>query len=237
MQNIDPLRFFMIYGIQLTVGGILFLIIALLILRRSRKRLNQIFAMFFISIALSTLFNVIYVPLRNPLVVKALHLITTFFFAWAMVYLLLFNLILLKSKKMIDRKIQIASIAFWTAVLIGLAIIGFAGGVNIDVTTDWKPVWGQSFFIYEIVASMLLMFVPTIYFSSQIYQSFQNAELKKRWKYFLVGIIFYYFIWTGISIVNFLAIELVRSLWNIILLSCFSAFYILYYGVAKQLEE
>lgn len=236
-QNIGFLRLFMIYGIQLTVGGILFFIIAALVLKRSTKRLNQIFSMFFISIALSTLFNVIYASLRIALVVKILHLITTFFFCWAMVYLLLFNLILLKSTIRINKNIQIFSILFWTIILIGLVVIGFAGGVSIDETTNWRPIWDRTFFIYEVTTSFFLMFVPTVYFSIRIYRNFENDVLKNRWKYFLVGIFFYYFIWAGISTVNLLGNELIRTIWAFLLLISFLAIYILYYGVAKQLED
>jgi len=236
-QNIGFLRLFMIYGIQLTVGGILFFIIAALVLKRSTKRLNQIFSMFFISIALSTLFNVIYASLRIAPVVKILHLTTTFFFCWAMVYLLLFNLILLKSTVLINKNIQIFSILFWTLILIGLVVIGFAGGVSIDETTNWRPVWDRTFFIYEVTTSFFLMFIPTVYFSIRIYRNFENDVLKNRWKYFLVGIFLYYFIWAGISTVNLLENELIRTIWAFLLLISFLAIYILYYGVAKQLED
>jgi hypothetical protein len=236
-QSNDFLRLIMIYGIQLTVGGIVFFIIAALVLKRSTKRLNQIFSMFFISIALSTLFNVIYASLRIALVVKILHLITTFFFCWAMVYLLLFNLMLLKSTILINKNIQIFSILFWTLILIGLVVIGFAGGVTIDETTNWRPIWDRTFFIYEVTTSFFLMFVPTVYFSIRIYGNFEDDDLKNRWKYFLVGIFFYYFIWAGISTVNLLANELIRTIWAFLLLISFLAIYILYYGVAKQLED
>ncbi len=235
-QVYDLLRLIIIYIVQLTVGGILFIVIAILILRRSKKMLNIILSMFFFSIALSIFFNLIYAALRVALIVKILHLITTFFFFWAMVFLLLFNLVLLKSAKYMNRTKNMLIIALWSLVLFGLVVIGFFGGVSIDKTTNWKPVWNRFFYIYAITAMFFLMFVPTILYSYEIYRDFKSEELKRRWKFFIVGTFFYYFITAGISTVNLLADDLIRTLWGFVLLACFSAFYVLYYGVAKQLD-
>jgi hypothetical protein len=193
--------------------------------------------MFFVSIALSTLFNLIYAALRDPLTVRILHIIAYSFFCWAMVFLLLFNLILLKSEKKIHRNTQYLLIGIWSLILMGLLIIGVAGGVTIDESTGWKPSWDLSFFIYIIIVGMIFMVIPTIFFSLRIYRRFKDNELKRRWRLFLIGIFFYYFIWFGISVVNYLSNDFFRSIWAIILLLCFSSIYILYYGVAKQLTE
>ena len=97
VQNSDLLRFITIYIVQLGVGGILFILFAALVLLRSRKELNQIFSLFFISIAISTFFNVIYASLRINWLVKILKKKKNYFFCWTMVFLLLFNLMVLKS--------------------------------------------------------------------------------------------------------------------------------------------
>ncbi|MBD3212283.1 MAG: hypothetical protein GF311_06710 [Candidatus Lokiarchaeota archaeon] len=233
----EILRFIQIYIVQLSVGGILFILMAILILRRSTKKLNQIVAMFFISIALSTIVNVVYAPLRISVLMELLNILAYFLFNWAMVYLLLLNLLILRSTKLINSKIQIALIVIWTIILVGLFPIGLLDGVRIDGTTNWRPVWNLLFLLYGLGTGLFCMVIPTIYYSIKVYKSLGVDELEKRWRLFIAGMLFYYIIWAGVSIVNFVADEIIRTIWGAILLISFSAIYILYYGIAKQLQE
>lgn len=221
---------------MLGIGGILFIIVAALVLRRSLKQLNQIFSLFFISIAISSIINAIYASLRAPSLVLVLHLLTYYLFSFAMCFLFLFNLILLKSVKKIDRKIQLLFIAVWGLILLGIFPLGILDGVKIDETTGWKPMWEFSFFLYGFTVCFLYMIIPTLYWSIKIYKQFQDKEMKKRWRIFISGICFYYIVWGGNSIVNVLSIDFVRSFWSIILFFSFFTLYIIYYGVAKQLD-
>jgi len=234
---IDLIRFIEIYVIQLSIGGILFLFIAVLILRRSTKNLNQIFSMFFITIAISTITNIVYASLQDPIIVIILHILTYYLFSWAMVYLLMFNLLILRPIRGLNQITQVLLISVWAFILAGLFPIGINGGIIINTTPGWKPVWNISFLLYGIIFCSFLMIIPSIYTSIKIYNRFENRELKKRWKFFIIGIFFYYLIWGVNSITNFLANEIIRTLWGIIIFFSFSAIYILYYGVAKQLKE
>jgi len=237
IQTIDLARFIQIYIIQLGIGGIYFLIITALILRRSTKNLNQIFSMFFISVAIGTVINVIYAPLTNSVLVKFLNIFTYFMFCLAMVFLLIFNLMLLKSEKVINPRKQVIIVIIWALILLGLFFIGMLSGVSIDEKTDWKPVWDLPFFLYGIIVCSIFMIIPTIFTSIQIYKDFEDEEIKKKWMFFLIGISFYYFMWAGTTISNFLAKDLIRSVWGIIALIAFLAIYAMYYGVGKQIED
>ncbi|MFO7795237.1 MAG: hypothetical protein ACQERB_02925 [Promethearchaeati archaeon] len=234
---IDLIRFIEIYIVQLSIGGIIFLFFAVLILRRSTKNLNKIFSMFFITIAISSITNIIYASLQDAIIVIILHILTYYLFSWAMVYLFIFNLLLLRPIRGLSQINQVLLISAWAIILFGLFPIGISGGVIINTTSGWKPVWNVSFFLYGIIFCSLLMIIPSIYTSIKIFNRFENRELKKRWKFFIIGIFFYYLIWGGNSINNFLANEIIRTVWGIIIFFSFSAIYILYYGVAKQLEE
>lgn len=237
LQEIDLLRFIQIYIAQLGVGGIYFLILAILVLRRSTKNLNKIFAMFFISVAAGTITNVIYANLLNAPLVKFLHILTVFLFCWAMIYLFLFNLIILRSEQQIVRNKQILVIVIWTLIISVLFIIGLLGGVTIDESTNWSPVWELSFFLYVIIVCLLGMTIPTMYLAIQIYNQFEDEMLKKKWKFFLIGIVCFYVMLAGTGIANFLAETLIRNIWGIIAMVSFLAIYTLYYGVGKQIED
>lgn len=235
----DLSRFIKIYILQLGIGGIFFLFIAALILRRSRKKLNIVFSMFFISVALGIITNVIYASISiEPLmdVVKFLHILTFYLFTLAQVFLLTFNLILLKSEAIFGTLKQVLMIIVYAAVLSILFLIGMLGGVRLDPLTDWKPVWKLPFLLTVLGICIPSLIVPILYFSLQIYNKFENEELKKKWKFFLIGILLYFLMWAGTTISNFLAEKLIRDLWAIVAFASLLSTYTIYYGVGKQIN-
>lgn len=235
LQTMDLARFIQIFIIQLSIGGIYYFIIAYLILRRSTKRLNQIFAMFFITVALGTVVNVIYAPLTTNPLVLILHILTYFLLCFGQIFLLVFGLMILKSEKIITTSKQLLMILVFAALLSVFFIIGMTGGVQIDASTDWKPVWNLTFFLYAILICTFVAIIPTIYFSLKIYNQFEDPQLKKKWKYYLIGTCFYYFVWFGTSLSNFLNIAAFRTMWSLIALVVIISTYLIYYGVGKQI--
>jgi hypothetical protein len=235
----DPARFIQIYILQLGIGGIYFLFIAALILKRSRKNLNKIFSLFFISVALGTIVNVIYASISfEPLgiLVKFLHILTFYLFSLAQAFLLTFNLILLKSEAKINVKKQKILIAAYAALLSILFIVGMFGGVELNDATKWKPVWEVPFFLTAFIICIPTLIIPILYFMIQIFQKFQDEQLKEKWRYFMVGVLLYFVMWFGTSISNFLAQDIVRNIWAIVALISFLTTYTMYYGVGKQIE-
>lgn len=242
MKNVitmDLTRIIKIYVLQLGIGGIFFLFIAFLILRRSRKKLNLIFSMFFISVALGIIMNVIYASISiEPLtdVVRFLHILTFYLFTLAQAFLLTFNLILLKSEAIFDTLKQKFLLIIYAALLSIIFFVGMLGGLRIDESTGWKPVWYAPFLLTVYLICVPLLIVPTLYFSLQIYIRFENEELKKKWKFFLIGLCLYLVMWFGTSLTNFLADQFIRDLWAIISFISLLSTYTIYYGVGRQIS-
>ena len=96
--QLTPGRIITVYIAQ---GVILlaFLYLAIRILLRDRKRLNVIFAGLYISPAIGVLINFIYAPLTDPSIVLILNFFTNFGFFYAPIFIVVFDLILLKSEK------------------------------------------------------------------------------------------------------------------------------------------
>ncbi len=236
LQGIDFARIVQVYVIQLGIGGVYYFLIALLILRRSKKRLNVIFSMFFISIAIGTVVNVIYAGIFINVVVQFLNILTFFFFSLALVFLLLFNLIVLKSEKIITSSKQATIIIIWMIILLGLFIIGMLGGVEIDEARSWKPTWHLPFFSYAMIIGSVMSLV-IYYYTFQIYIQFEDPFLKKKWRYFIFGTIFFFIVWFGTSVKNFLANNTIDNIWAVIMLLGMLTVYSMYYGVGKQIKE
>jgi len=200
----DAARIFTVYGAQ----GILFaffIFLAYKILKRDRKRLNLIFSMFYLSVAVGLLINFIYAPMEDAaleLVVLLMNFLTNFFISFAVIFLVVFELILLKSEKVVTFGKQLLVIVGYGAALFCmiffLSIFTPGIGVTINQFTDWKPVWEIEFFIYVAIVVTLGSIIPTLYFAFKISKKFEDEVLKKKWKFFIIGVIALFIFMYGI---------------------------------------
>jgi hypothetical protein len=125
----------------------------------------------------------------------------------------------------------------FTAYLILLFIILLLTpvGLTLNESTDWHPVYTDFYFAY-IMIILSIPFVITLYFSVQIYKSFQNEDLRRRWKYFGFGITgLYVFAYSTLIIYKMLSgvIVLIMSLIDFVLI-ILSSFFV-YYGAIKEI--
>ena len=233
LYEIDIPRIIQVYIVQLGMG-IFYFFIGLKILKRDTKRLNQLFATFYILAASAAVINVIYASLFINPAVKILHFLTYFLFCFAIVYLLIFNLIILKSEKLFTIKKH--NIIAGTYAVSLLVLILIPGGITINKSTDWKPVWSLPFLIYALIVISCAI-VPTTYFSIQIYIELEDKIVKKRWAFYILATLIYFAILYLASISNFLNDPTFRLITSIAGLSLFATAYLLYYGVGKQIGE
>ena len=88
-------------------------------------------------------------------------------------------------------------------------------GVEINASTDWKPVWSWFLFIY-VMGVVTLVFIPSLYFAVKIYKKFEEEQIRKKWRYFLIGLIGLYIFAFGTLFSNALNIQTFRTIWSII---------------------
>ena len=101
----NPMRIVVIYIAQGAVFAI-FLYLGLKVLSRDQKRLNKVFGGAYLSPAVGLLINFIYGPLNNETIVLFLNFLTNFGIFYAPAFLVVFELILLKSEKVITPTIH-----------------------------------------------------------------------------------------------------------------------------------
>lgn len=235
----SPMRIITIYVAQMLVC-LWFAYLAYRILKRDRKRLNIIFAGFYLSGVIGNIFNFIYGPIPYVGVVLVLNYLTNFGIFYAPIFLVVFDLMLLKSEKVINTTKQLL-------ILIGYGIAMFCmiffiitpgWGVTLGPTTSWSPVWALPFFLYLICIESIFAVGPILYLSFRVYNKFEDEQLKKKWKQFIYGfcalIVFLY----AIFISNFLNIPNVRIVAVGIGIVCaLVGGYLMYNGVGRQLEK
>jgi len=237
---------------QLTLGRILqvyiaqgviivvFLYLAIRILLRDRKRLNAIFAGLYITPVIGVFMNFIYAPLTDETIVLFLNFISNATAIYAPIFIVVFDLIILKSEKIITTGKQLVIlIAYGIAVLCMGIFLFFPGyGVTINASTNWTPVWSIPIFIYVYAILTCFATIPASYFSIKIYQKFEDAQLKRKWKFFIFGFIalmtFMYLIFLSNTLDN-PNFRLILGVVGLILalLGGLS----MYYGVGRQIQK
>jgi len=231
-QYMDIARFIQVFLVQ-GLSGLFFLYITYRILKRESKGLNLILSGSYLSVAFGVIINMIYAFILVESVVYILHFLTYYLLCLSLIFLLIFVLIVDKSDKVITPKIQLVLIITFGVLLLGLLFI--PNGIVINQGTEWKPEWSWPFLTYSFIICSSIAIVPTTYYSLKLYFKFEYKELKKKWKYFLVGIFAYFFLYYGTSISNTLADPTFRLIWSLASLPTLFSLYFVYYGVAKQL--
>jgi MFS family permease len=230
---LDLARFLQIYIIQ---GGfaLFFLYMAFKVLRRGTKRTNLYLSSFYLSTFIGGTINIIYANIFVETIVLVLYFITYYILCFSMIFLFMFVLILLKPPDRISKKIQYLILILFSFVL--LALLFIPNGIVIDETTNWKPDWNWSFFLISTILMSSIVIIPTSYYSIKIHGKLGNLHLKKKWKYFLIGLSAYFFLYYGTSYSNTLNNNPFRLIWAIISLPTLLALYLIYYGVGRQLD-
>lgn len=219
-------------------GGVFFLILAILILKKGKYRQNITFSGFFIFIFLGGVFNAIYALLTtysDERTVVTLHIITYILFCYAQIFLLILNLILLKSERLITLKKQLIIMGVYGVLLFILFFI--PEGVRINESTHYRPQWNLLFFIYANIIWIGFALIPTVFTSIQIYKKLEDKTLKKRWLMYFIGTIMIYIELFGVGVLILINDPYLRQIWNIYDVSVLIGAFLIYYGIVRHLKE
>lgn len=232
----SPTRIITVYAAQ-GFMCLFFLFLAFKILKRDRKRLNVIFSGFYISPAIGFIINFIYAPLTDVSVVLMLNFLTNFFIFNSSIFIVVFNLILLKSEKAITTRKQLIILIVYSIAMFSMIVFLFIPGFGVTFNENWSPIWSFPFFIYLLVIETIGT-VSGLYLSFQIYKKFEDETLKKKWKFFIFGLSFIYIFMYGIFISNTLNIPDFRTIIGVVgLILALVGAYLMYYGVGRQIEK
>lgn len=230
-------RFITVYVVQGLMCAY-FAYIAIQILRRDTKRLNLIFSGFYICNVIALLVNFIYAPITEANIVLIMHVITTFFAFYSPIFILIFELMLKNPENMFKTKKQLSILIGYAGVLLFMLVFLFIDDWGVEIVPiELIPHWMMPFFIYLVSIVSICVVGPSFFISYQIYKKFDDNLLKKKWKYFIVGLGAFYACAYGIFISNFLNISIFRTIIGFTdLILIISGGYLMYIGVGRQLE-
>lgn len=175
----------------------IFIILGTLILRKDKKYWgNRFFALFFWLTAVALAFNLLYLFWHNEVIIIVFNIATIELVNMAVCCMLLGILIINKGEDEILHNIKVYSLI---VILIAL-IVGHIFVPSVTVGAEYDPSWGIFFGIYEIVFSQTILAL-IFYFSLTLFKEL-TPEMKKKFKLYLIGLIFLDLTLLSISIDN-----------------------------------
>jgi hypothetical protein len=234
--NLDLPKILQIFVVQ-PILGLFFVYFIVKILKKNKSRLNISLSLVYILTALGVVLNIIYSLISNELIVTILNFITNFSTLLSLVFLFCTNQILLKSK-IIFTKLKQGLVVGIYALLLFLMILfyPFGEGITINESTDWRPVMRLPLFIYVMVFITVCAIIPILITSYQIYHQFEDDDLKKRWAYFIIGVLGLIIFLYSIFINNFINNPTLRVIFSIYALSVVIWLFLIYYGIGRQID-
>jgi hypothetical protein len=199
-----------------------------------------IFSGFYLSGVIGTLINFIYGPIDNPDIVLILNFFTNYGIFYSPIFLVIFDLILLKSEKIITTAKQLVVLIVFGIAMFGMFFLLFIPGygVEINATTNWSPVWSPYFFLYVVLIETIGAVIPIYYLSLKVYKKFEDNVLQKKWKFFIYGFSALAVFMYGIFVSNTLNNATFRIVMGFIgLILALVGGYLMYYGVGRSLSK
>jgi hypothetical protein len=211
----------------------LFLAFGIKVLLRGTNRINIFFSGFYISISIGFLFNFILVFIIDEFLNALIYFLILFFLFLGTFFLAIFTILLKLGEEFSSMKLYPLLTTY--VILLFIILLLTPDGLTLNESTDWHPVYTDFYFAY-IMIILSIPFVITLYFSVQIYKSFQNEDLRRRWKYFGFGITgLYIFAYSTLIIYKMLSgvIVLIMSMIDFVLIILSS--FLVYYGAIKEI--
>ncbi len=212
-----------------------FIFLAYKILKQSKKKQNVYFSMMYISVAIGIFINFIYAPMTDPNLIIFLNFLTNYFITLGTIFLTVFVLILLKTEKVFTTIKQFTLILIYAILLFFMIVI--PDGVEVGPHTGWSPHWSWPLFIYVAIVITCMSVGPSLIYSIKLYNKFEDELIKRKWKFFIIGMSELFAVLYGTFFTHALNISLIRSIWAIIaLILSLTGAYLIYYGVAKKFK-
>ncbi|GAG61764.1 unnamed protein product, partial [marine sediment metagenome] len=128
----------------------------------------MIFSMFYLFPVFGLFMNFIYGPMTDEFLVSIFNFLTNFGIFYSPIFIVVFELMLLKSEKVISTSKQLLIIIIYGIALFGMLFFLFVPGFGVTIEgPSWSPVWSLPFFIYVFSVVTIGAVIPTLYFSIQ----------------------------------------------------------------------
>jgi hypothetical protein len=178
--------------------AIIFIILAYLIIKNDKDYIvNRFFAVFFISIVVACILQIVYLFNHAEFIIIILNILTNNALTFGLLMLLLAFIAVLKGEKMFFRdKMNLFLIIIISAIIIidfiwgvfGLQIYSFYIPPGIGVVSgSTKPLWNIPFGVFNIILTQIMILI-IIFISIKISRQ-SKGGVKKKFRLFILGVL------------------------------------------------
>ena len=238
LYQIEWTRLFIVLIPQSAVSFI-YLLISYKLLHRRKDQLIILLVSTYITLFLVSLINnsfvfLLIIEFENSLLMKGLYYILSFLTLFGFIFLLLFIVLLYKTDIKHIKKTFIIIIII--NALNFLLFLFIPDSISFNINENWNIQFSIFFTLTIYIYFALLIAFPIFIFSNRIYLSFEDNQLKKRFKFFMIGVFFYLLDLYGAILYNTWHNSIYRSIWSIItFILLISSSILIYYGIVKSL--
>ena len=207
-----------------------FIILGILILRKDKNYWgNRLFALFFWIVAVALGFNLTYLFSTDYLMILILNEVTIFLINGAIIAILFGTLVIYKGEETIikNKKTYISLIGLAVIILIQI-LLSYGNGVSVDN----DPYWSLEFGIYELVFSQFILI--TVFYCSYLFYRELSKDMKNKFRWFLVGLIFLDITLVSITIDNMNIIPGYGTIGAILNFMVVIGAFLIYLGIVRR---
>ncbi len=219
---------------------VLFLFLGLKVLKRGKQITNRYMGTYYVWMGVTMSLNVLYVALDVPVLIASLSNLVGASMVFAQVFLLLFVLIIRHSQAEINKQKQVLWITIAGLIGVGMFLVGMLGsgtiaGTNTD-TGDTVPVWSIYYASFFFAGSVLFIGL-TLYNAYVARKGFSDATMKKRFTYFLIGMILLFSLMVMNPWSNLEPAGTFRTIFGIYAIVIVPAAFLLYLSLGKEVAK
>lgn len=213
---------------------ILFFSLSGKILKRKLNSTTLTLSMLYILEATGFLLSVLFLFINTTLIGYILYLIATFLILFGVIFLVIFIISLLNIDEIFLLKKKYIIICSYGLIIVFSLFIPSA--ITLNESTNWKPVFSWFFLIILYLILTIYTFLPTLYLSIKLYRSFNDKRLRKKLKYFFIGIIGMLISLYGLILYNTWHDSIYRLIWGVLVFFIvFPSGILIYYGIGQNL--
>lgn len=231
-QQVDIFRLILLFTFQGAVS-FFFYYLGIKLLKRNLNKMSLILSSFYIVTGSGLLISVIYLPFKELFIGFIIYFIAAFLIPFGAIFLVIFIINLLYFDSKFSIKLQIAYMFIYGILL--FLILNIPEGIKISQETQWNPLYSWVFIIVFYLFFASLIIIPTIYFLLKLYNKFEDNELKRKLRYFIIGIIGMFITFYGLILYNSSIHPIFKMIWIGLSIIVIPSGYLIYYGIGRGL--
>ena len=204
------------------------------ILKRNFNRITLTLSLFYILPGSGFLLSIIFLLFSKNLIGYIIYLTAAFIILFGFIFLILSikNIVNIDSDLSL-KKDYIIIFVYGISIFFLFCI---PGAITINENTKWVPLFSWQFLIYIYLFFTITIFMPTLILSIKLYNTFEDKRLKRKLKFFFIGIIGMFSAFYGLILYNTWHDPFFRTIWAfIVFLIVVPSGFLIYYGIGQNI--